>query len=141
MKVIATTSDNKVQLVMAENGVLGTMGSIADANGKTSGKFCLFVAGCEDLYFDAESEARAAFNKAAGVEVDTKAVIAFHSPAVLEAISMVGSTSFTLAGIADDFSATLKREGAQVSDEWLAKVRTAILNHFMIDEVEAALKF
>lgn len=82
-----------------------------------------------------------ASNKVAAPAVDTKAVIAFHSPSVLEAISMVGSTRFTLADIADDFFATLKREGAQVSDEWLAKVRAAIFNHFMIDEVEAALKF
>lgn len=69
----------------------------------------------------------------------TRKVINFHSPAILEAVKMVGHSELTLEGIARDFENALKFEKVKVSDEWLKNVKFAIINHWLIDDIEAAL--
>ena len=70
----------------------------------------------------------------------TRKVINFHSPAVLEAVKMIGfSNEITLEGIVKDFENTLTYEKVRVSDKWLQSVKKAILNHFTGDEIEAAM--
>lgn len=69
----------------------------------------------------------------------TRKIINFHSPAILEAVKMIGHNDFTLEGIAKDFENTLKFENVIVCDEWLKNVKFAIINHWLIDDIEAAL--
>lgn len=70
----------------------------------------------------------------------TRKIIDFLSPSVMEAITMVGrGGEITLESIARDFENTLALENTKVSNEWLQSVKNAILNHFMVDDVEAAI--
>ena len=138
MKVIATSPINsKIQLIAAEDGVLSTYGTQSDINGKTCGKFCLEDGSITGIYFDNEDDAMKAFND---LHIKTRDILAFHAPSVVLALSMVGCGSFTRKEIADDFIATICREKAIVADEWLNRVHYAIINHFIIEDVEKALK-
>lgn len=82
---------------------------------------------------DKKAEAMSATDK-------TRKIIDFLAPSVLEAIAMVGrGGEITLESIVRDFENTLTLENAKVPNEWLQAVKNAILNHFMVDDVEAAL--